>query len=120
MKSIFKIVEYIQDKQIIVKFCKLHDVKLIDEYSAIAIDIDKLDTHDCDFFIDSLMTIGLNVIAEQEESIPVINDVETIDTNKILDLHSLINKNIKVNLKNYGVSSISYKLLPLKMRRIEL
>lgn len=120
MKSIFKIVEYIQDKQIIVKFCKLHDIKSIDEYSAIAIDYDKLDTYDCDSFINSLMAIGSSIIAQQEESMPIINDVETIDMNKILDLPSLVNKNIKINLKVYDVSYASYSILPLKMKRIEL
>jgi len=113
MTGIFKIVEYVPDKQIIVKFCRLHDNKLIDEYSAIAIDIDKIDTYDCDFFIKSLVRIGTSIIENQEECEPIINKTEILDGNTKLNIENLVGKNIEFKFENYKQSL-------LKMRRIEL
>jgi hypothetical protein len=113
MTGIFKIVEYVPDKQVIIKFCRLHDSKLIDEYSAIAIDFDKLDTYDCDFFIKSLVRIGTSIIENQEESEPIINKTETLDGNSKLNIENLVGKNIEFKFENYKQSL-------LKMRRIEL
>lgn len=114
MKGIFKIEEYLEDiQQIIVKFCKLHDTKLIDDYPPIAINVGNLDTYDYDFFVQSLMRVGTTIIENQEKSEPIINNVEIIDKNEKLNISNLIGRNIECNLENYKQSLI-------KMRRIEL
>ena len=60
MKIIFKVVEYLEDtQQIVVKFCRKNAPKSIDEYSAGAIDIDRLETaYDSQCLIESIMKIG--------------------------------------------------------------
>lgn len=113
MKCIFKIIEYVPDIQIIIKFCKLHDNKLIDEYSSIAIDIDKLDTYNLDFFIDNIIKVGTNIIESQEKSEPIINQSEILEINQELNINNLVGRNIEFNLENYRQSI-------LKMRKVEL
>jgi hypothetical protein len=113
MKCIFKIIEYVPDTQIIVNFCKITDNKLIDEYSPIAIDLDKLDTYNCGFFINSLARVGTNIIESQEKCKPIINESEIIESNQELNIESLVGRNIEFNLENYRQSI-------LKMRRVEL
>jgi hypothetical protein len=114
MKAIFRIEEYLEDtQQIIVKFCKLYDTKLIDQYPPIAMDIKNLDTYDYDFFVKSLMRQGTYIIEEQEKLGLLINDIETIDRNEKLDISSLVGRNIECNMENYKLSLI-------KMRRVEL
>ena len=114
MKAIFKINEYKEEtQQIIVKFCKLYDTKLIDEYPPIAINIKNLDTYNYDFFVKSLMRHGTDIIENQENLGLLINNVEIIDREEKLDIASLVGRNIECNLENYKQSLI-------KMRRVEL
>lgn len=117
MKGIFKINEYLKDtKQILVKFCKFDSNKLIDNYSSVAVDIDKLDTYNLDFFIKSLARIGTSVIEDQEKNQIGINEIENIDNDNLdkkLNIDDLIEKNIEFKLENYKFSI-------LKMKRIEL
>ena len=55
MKVRFKIQKYYpDDKTIEVKLCRLHSHKPIDEYSAKAVGLDKLDLEDYSSFVDSL------------------------------------------------------------------
>lgn len=113
MKGIFKIVEYIPNTQILVQFCKLNGNKLIDECSPVAIDIDKLDTHDSDFFINSLVRIGTSIIEEQEKSEPIINESEILEMNTKISIEDLVGRTIQFKPENYKQSI-------LKMRKIEL
>ena len=115
MKGIFKIEQYLEDtQQIVVRFCRLHDTKLITEYPTIAINIKNLDTYNCEFFIKSLMIqAGTHTIMQQEKLGDTINTVESIDGDMKLDIQNLVGKNIECNLENYKQSLI-------KMRRVEL
>ena len=57
MKGIFKIEEYLSERNsIVVKFCRLHSHKSIDEYSCKIVDCYDLDFHDYESFANSLMT----------------------------------------------------------------
>jgi hypothetical protein len=115
MKGIFRIEQYLEDtQQIVVKFCKLYDSKLITEYQAFAVDIKGLDTYNYHFFIQSLMMkFGKNIIEQQEKLGLIINTVETIDGNEKLNIQNLVGRNIECNLENYKDSLI-------KMRKVEL
>jgi hypothetical protein len=115
MKGIFKIEQYLEDtQQIVVRFCRLHDTKLITEYPTIAINIKNLDTYNCEFFIKSLMMqAGTHITMQQEKLEHTINTVESIDGNMKLDIQSLVGRNIECKLENYRDSL-------LKMRRVEL
>ena len=51
MKNIFKIIEYLPDtEQIVVRYARKNTHRDIDEYNAKAVDLDKLDLHDCETF----------------------------------------------------------------------
>ena len=58
MKSIFKISEYIPEtNQIIIRFCRLHAPKNIDEYRPVSLDLndDALDLYDIETFTKTIM-----------------------------------------------------------------
>ena len=113
MKGIIRIEEYLKDtQQIIVRFCKFYDNESIENYPEIVIDLANLDTQNYDYFIESLMRIGTDIISNHEKSKPIVNKVDDIDMVD-LDIESLVGKNIGAKLENYRRSS-------LKMRKIEL
>jgi len=117
MKGIFKINEYLKDtKQILVKFCKFDSNKLIDNFSPVAIDVDKLDMYNLRSFVESLMRVGTLVIEDQEKNQVSINKTEIIDDDSLekkINIDDLIGKTIEFKLENYKFSI-------LKMKRIKL
>ena len=115
MKAIIKIDEYLSDRDsIVVKVCKLHSPKPIDEYAAKIVDCDDLDTTDVEIFVDGLMKkSGARRIQTQEEKLPILKENIPEQVSGELDLQSLVGKVIEGKVDNW-------RKKPLKMRRIEL
>ena len=68
MKVITKIIEYLPDtQQIVIKICRLHSHKTIDEHRTFAIEISDLDMIDTESFIDSLIFKVKHLLQEQED-----------------------------------------------------
>ena len=114
MKVIFKIKKYYpDDKTIEVKLCRLHSHKPIDEYSAKAVGLDKLDLEDYSSFVDSLCRVTDHRINVQDENELILKENIPIKVDGELDIHNLIDKVIEGKIYDRGTCL-------LKMRRIEL
>ena len=114
MKVIFKIQKYYpDDKTIEVKLCRLHSHKPIDEYSAKAVGLDKLDLEDYSSFVDSLCRVTDHRINVQDENELILKENIPIKVDGELDIHNLIDKVIEGKIYERGTCL-------LKMRRIEL
>ena len=114
MKVITKIIEYLPDtQQIVIRICRLHSHKNIDEHRTFAIEISDLDMIDTESFIDSLIFKVKHLLQEQEENEPILDDNTPIEINGELDIHNLIGKVIYGKIYDRGTRL-------LKMRRIEL
>ena len=114
MKAIFKIIEYLPERQqIVVRFARLRAPESIDKYKVGgAIDLSQLDCYDSESFVKSLMRkFGNNLVKQQEEKEPIINEAETIPEK--LNFEELVGKTIecKVDESNRAI---------LKMRRVVL
>ena len=69
MNVIIKIDEYLPDtQQIIMRICRLHSLKKIDDYMKYADDIFDLDLTDTESFIDSLVFKVKHLLQEQDEN----------------------------------------------------
>ena len=114
MKVITKIVEYLPDtQQIVIKICRLHSHKTIDEHRTFAIEISDLDMIDTESFIDSLIFKVKHLLQEQEENEPILDDNIPFEIDGELDIQNLVGKVIGGKIYN-GKSRL------LKMRRVEL
>lgn len=114
MNVIIKIDEYLPDtQQIVMRICRLHSLKKIDEYMKYAIDICDLDLSDTDSFVDSLILKTKHLIQNQDESEPILDENLPIKVDGELDIQNLVGKNIEGKVWDRGTRS-------LKMRRIEL
>ena len=114
MKVILKIQKYYpDDKTIEVKLCRLHSHKPIDEYSAKAVGLDKLDLEDYSSFVDSLCRVTDHRINVQDENELILKENIPIKVDGELDIHNLIDKVIEGKIYDRGTCL-------LKMRRIEL
>ena len=102
-----------QDKTIEVKLCRLHSHKPIDEYSAKAVGLDKLDLEDYSSFVDSLCRVTDHRINVQDENELILKENIPIKVDGELDIHNLIDKVIEGKIYDRGTCL-------LKMRRIEL
>ena len=80
MKAIFKIIEYLpKTQQIVVRFARLRAPESIEKYRKVAIDLSHLDCYDSESFVKSLMRkFGNNLVKQQEDNEPIINEAETI------------------------------------------
>ena len=115
LKGIFKIDEYLPDRNsIVVKVCNLHSQKPIDDYSAKIVDCDNLDATDVEIFIDDLMKkSGGRRIKRQEENLPILKENIPEQVSGELDLQSLVGKVIEGKVDDW-------RKKPLKMRKVEL
>ena len=115
MKGIFKIEEYLSERNsIVVKFCRLHSHKSIDEYSCKIVDCSDLDFHDFESFANSLMTkSGKRRIESQEERSGILEENKPIKITGKFDIRDLIGKVI-------CVKRIIRDVEKLHMKRIEL
>tara|TARA_B100000927_G_scaffold203018_1_gene164590 strand:+ start:40 stop:381 length:342 start_codon:yes stop_codon:yes gene_type:complete len=113
MKNLFKIIKYLPDTgQIVVRYARKNTQRDIDECNAKAVDLDKLDLHDCESFSKSLMRrYGENIIDRQENEIVGFNKSEKISGK--LDIENLIGKVVEVDVDEYRREVI-------KMRRVDL
>ena len=109
MKAIIKIDEYLSDRDsIVVKVCKLHSPKPIDEYAAKIVDCDDLDT------TDGLMKkFGSSRVVNQEEKLPILKENIPEKVNGELDLQSIVGKVIEGKVDDWRKKA-------LKMRKVEL
>ena len=113
MKAIFKIIEYLPEtEQIVVRFARLHAPELIEKYNKVAINLSHLDCYDSESFVKSLMRrFGNEMVKQQEEKEPIINEAETISGE--LNFEDLVGKTIECKVENDRKQII-------KMRRVEL
>jgi hypothetical protein len=114
MKVIVKIEEYLPDtQQIVIKICRLHSHKPIDDHRTFAIEIYDLDMTDNESFIDSLVFKVKHLLQEQEENEPILDENTPIEIGGELDIENLLGKNIEGKIWYRGTRL-------LKMRRVEL
>ena len=114
MKAIFKIIKYKPEtQQIVVRFARLRAPESIDKYKVGgAIDLSQLDCYDSESFVKSLMRkFGNNLVKQQEDKEPIINEAETISGK--LNFEDLVGKTIECKVDNNRKER-------LKMRRVEL
>ena len=114
MKVIVKIEEYLPDtQQTVIKICRLHSHKTIDDHRTFAIEIYDLDMTDNESFIDSLVFKVKHLLQEQEENEPILDENTPIEIGGELDIENLLGKNIEGKIWYRGTRL-------LKMRRVEL
>jgi len=115
MKAIIKIDEYLSDRDsIVVKVCKLHSPKPIDEYAAKIVDCDDLDTTDVEIFVDGLMKkFGSSRVVNQEEKLPILKENIPEKVNGELDFENIIGKVLEGKVDDWRKKA-------LKMRKVEL
>ena len=115
MIIIYKITDYFpESNRIAVKFCREKSSKPIDEYNAVAINFEDIDTHDVESFSESLVKkSGLHRIACQEEQLDVIEDNKPDDIQGNFEIRDLIGKVICVKY-------FDRKINKLHMRRVKL
>ena len=113
MKAIFKIIKYKPEtQQIVVRFARLRAPELIEKYRKIAVNLSHLDCYDSESFVKSLMRrFGNEMVKQQEEKEPIINEAETISGK--LKFEDLVGKTIECKVDNNRKER-------LKMRRVEL
>mgnify|MGYP000380039941 FL=1 len=113
MKAIFKIIKYNPERQqIVVRFARLRAPESIEKYRKVAINLSHLDCYDSESFVKSLMRkFGNDMVKQQEEKEPIINEAETISGE--LNFEDLVGKTIECKVENDRKQII-------KMRRVEL
>ena len=116
MKVTILIDEYLPDtNQIVVRVCKMTSREPILNHKALSIDLDRLDLHDTETFLDSFMrNYGANRVERQEDETEIVlycNYGKEIEGE--LNLRDLVGENINYDFKNRSRSI-------LKMNRIEL
>ena len=113
MKAIFKIIKYKpKTQQIVVRFARLRAPESIEKYRKVAINLSHLDCYDSESFVKSLMRkFGNDMVKQQEEKEPIINEAETISGE--LNFEDLVGKTIECKVENDRKQII-------KMRRVEL
>ena len=113
MKAIFKIIKYNPERQqIVVRFARLRAPESIEKYRKIAVNLSHLDCYDSESFVKSLMRkFGNEMVKQQEEKEPIINEAETISGE--LNFEELVGKTIECKVDE------SHRAI-LKMRRVVL
>tara|TARA_Y100001938_G_C8063566_1_gene418792 strand:+ start:709 stop:1059 length:351 start_codon:yes stop_codon:yes gene_type:complete len=115
INAIFKIEEYLKDRNsIVVRICRLHSHIPIDDYTAKIVDCNDLDTTDIDMFVDGLMKkSGIRRIKIQEEKSPILKENIPDKIDGELDLQSLVGKVVEGKVDDW-------RRKPIKMREVEL
>ena len=115
MIIIFKITDYFPEtNQIAVKFCNEKSSKPIDEYNAVAINFEDIDTHDVESFSESLVNkSGLRRLDKQDRKITTLDENISEKLDGELNIRDLIGRVIGVEYPTKIYSKI-------KMRRVEL
>ncbi len=115
MIIIYKITDYFPEtNQIAVKFCREKSSKPIDDYNAVAINFEDIDTHDVESFSESLVNkSGLRRLDKQDRKITTLNENVSEKLDGKLNIRDLIGKVIGVEYPTKIYSKI-------KMRKVEL
>jgi hypothetical protein len=97
-----------------VKFCREKSSKPIDEYNAVAINFEDIDTHDVESFSESLVNkSGLRRLDKQDRKITTLDENISEKLDGELNIRDLIGRVIGVEYPTKIYSKI-------KMRRVEL
>ena len=115
MIIIYKITDYFPEtNRIAVKLCREKSSKPIDDYNAVAINFEDIDTHDVESFSESLVNkSGLRRLDKQDRKITTLNENVSEKLDGKLNIRDLIGKVIGVEYPTKIYSKI-------KMRRVEL
>ena len=115
MIIIFKITDYFPEiNQITVKFCNEKSSKPIDEYSALAVGLEDIDTLDVESFSEELVNkSGMRRLEKQDRKLTTLDDNKPEKIEGELNINDLIGKVIGVNYPTRIYKKI-------KMRRVEL
>ena len=115
MIIIFKITDYFPEiNQIAVKFCYEKSSKPIDEYSALAVGLEDIDTLDVESFSEELVNkSGMRRLEKQDRKLT------TLDGNKPEKIEGEFNINDLIG-KVIGVNYPTRIYKKIKMRRVEL
>ena len=115
MIIIYKITDYFpESNRIAVKFCREKSSKPIDDYNAIAINFEDIDTHDVESFSESLVNkSGMRRLEKQDRKLTTLDDNKPEKIEGELNINDLIGKVIGVNYPTRIYKKI-------KMRRVEL
>ena len=116
MKSIFKISNYNpENKQITIRFCRLHAPKNIDEYRPVSLDLDEdLDLYDIETFTQTIMRkAGEKWIEKHEDSEELLFENIPETPKGRFNIEDLVGKVISCETYKQSREAI-------KMRKIEL
>ena len=115
MIIIYKITDYFpESNRIAVKFCREKSSKPIDEYNAVAINFEDINTHDVESFSESLVNkSGLRRLDKQDRKLTTLDENISEKLDGELNIRDLIGKVIGVEYPTKIYSKI-------KMRRVEL
>ena len=115
MIIIYKITDYFpESNRIAVKFGREKSSKPIDEYNAVAINFEDIDTYDVESFSESLVNkSGLRRLDKQDRKITTLDQNISEKLDGELNIRDLIGKVIGVEYPTKIYSKI-------KMRRVEL
>ena len=115
MIIIYKITDYFPEtNQIAVKFCREKSPIPIDDYNAIAINLEEIDAYDVESFSESLVDkSGIRKLDKQDKKLTTLDENIPEKLDDKLDIRDLIGKVIGVNYPTKIYSKI-------KMRRVEL
>ena len=123
MKIIFKIEEYLPERNsIIIKTCRLHSHKSIDDYFSVIVDLnnfDLYDTYDTNDLIDDLLEyFAIRKINSQDQKESILESNQPQELNETLDFNSIIGKVFMG--ETFDAARLHGKTKKLKMRRVEL
>jgi hypothetical protein len=101
MNIIFKIIQHLPEtNQIVVKFCRQNAPKPIDEYDAVAVNLEFINLNDPVSLFTSLATYGMGIIENQLRSEPILDEnksnVDLNSTNSI-NIDDYVDKILEVN-----------------------
>ena len=115
MIIIYKITDYFPEtNQIAVKFCNEKSSKTIDEYNALAVGLEDIDTLDVESFSEDLVNkSGIRRLEKQDRKLTTLDDNKPEKIEGELNIHDLIGKVI-------GVDYPTRIYKKIKMRRVEL
>ena len=94
MIIIYKITDYFpESNRIAVKFCREKSSKSIDDYNAVAINFEDIDTHDVESFSESLINkSGLRRLDKQDRKITTLDEnisEKLMFSSKYINIHRI-------------------------------
>jgi hypothetical protein len=111
MNIIFKIIQHLPETdQIVVKFCRQNAPKPIDEYDAVAVNLEYINFNDPVSFSASLAAYGMGMIETQLRSEPILDENKSnIDLNSTnsTNIDDYVDKILEVNFETQVSSYIS-------------